>query len=67
VNCSSAGLVSLNQPSPNIGQATRASKSGKADPSAKHGPDIAGMDLIVDPTMGFKLLYGFLYKLWLMA
>jgi hypothetical protein len=33
------------------------------DLSAKHAPDIAAMDLFVDPTIGFKLLYGFVYEL----
>ena len=60
VYCSSLGLMSLNQPSPSTW-------SSDADLQVRgwraflrsHAPDIAALDLFVVPTIGFKLLYGF--------
>jgi hypothetical protein len=37
-----------------MGQATRASKSGMANPSANHAPDIAAMDLFVVPPLALS-------------
>ena len=53
-NCSSLGLVSRNQRSPR----TWSSDAGR--PVRGGAPDIAAMDLFVVPTIGFKLLYGFM-------
>ena len=62
-NCSSLGLVSLNQPSPSTW-------SSDADLQVRDGglfceprANIAAMDLFVVPTIDFKLLYGFGFRI----
>src|ERR1700720_2789556 len=59
-NCSSLGLASLNQPVAKYMVKRRGPPSqGWRTFLPNHAPDIAAMDLFVVPTIGFRLLYGF--------
>ena len=59
-NCSSSGLRSLSRASPSTWSRRRGPPSqGWRTFLHNHAPDIAAMDLFVVPTIGFKLLYGF--------
>jgi hypothetical protein len=59
-NCSSLGLASLNQPSPSTWSSDVDLPVRGGRPFLRnHAPDIAAMDLFVVPTVGFRLLYGF--------
>jgi transposase InsO family protein len=59
-NCSSLGLASLNQPVAKYMVKRRGPPSqGWKTFLRNHAPDIAAMDVFVVPTIGFKLLYGF--------
>src|SRR5712671_731606 len=59
-NCSSSGLNWLNQASPSTWSSTEDHQARGGGPFCETtGPDIAAMDLLVVPTIGFKLLYGF--------
>ena len=59
-NCSSLGLVSLNQPSPSTWSNDANLQVRDGGPFLRnHAPDIAAMDLFVVPTIGFDLLYAF--------
>jgi len=53
------GLRSPNQALPSTWSSGGAAQPGWQTFLRNHAPDIAAMDLFVVPTIGFKLLYGF--------
>jgi hypothetical protein len=59
VSCSSSGLVSLSSVAKYMVKRRRPPSQGWKTFLRNHALDIAAMDLFVVPTIGFKLLYGF--------
>jgi hypothetical protein len=60
VSCSSSGSMSARPPGKVHGEGEAATERGPEDRSPHSADGIASMDLFVEPTVSFQLLYGVL-------